>query len=183
MPDSCYGKSDFEWSTNMPGLCNGITTKACWLCKVFKDQKEKDRMMPKVDGTSFMVDWLKKEMKKDKWNDIGPEDLLLRMYVMLTKDDQEMSKEKNFVSNFGAVRLTRLEVAEMIDRDMMGNNFSNVSGFIKVLDEDMTGEKTRMAFLCTMDRGNPSYSHFLKIVIIKAMTKSWTHTKPGPYWD
>jgi hypothetical protein len=51
----------------------------------------------------------------------------------------------------------------------MGKNYGNCWGFMKVLDEDMTGENTRMAFLCTMDRGNPSYSHFLRNVINKAV--------------
>jgi hypothetical protein len=166
MPKSCYPKADFQWCKKTATLCREAK---CWLCKVIKDQKEKDKKIPKRDGTKIMDNWIKTQMQSDKWKDLGPEERLLMMFEMLTKNDQEMNTEKNFVSWFGAVRCTRAEVTEMVEKGMMGKNLGNCWGFMKILDEDMTGKNTSMAFLCTKDRGNASYSHFLRIFINKAV--------------
>jgi hypothetical protein len=161
---SCYKKDDFEWHRHPEELCQEAK---CWLCKAIMDQKEKDIKMPAREGTKKMEKWLKKAMNSDYWKGLDAEAHLLKMYEMLTKNDQEMIAEMTFVSWFGAVRLTRAEVTEMFDK---GLSYGNCWAFLKILDsEDMSGKNARMAYLCTRDRGNAIYSLYLKNITNKAV--------------
>ncbi len=117
--------------------------------------------MEKKDGTKIMEKWIKAKMQTDKWKSQGPEDHLLQMYEMLTQNDQEINMEKNHAAGFGAVRCTKAEVTEMIEKNMMGKKLGNCWGYIKVICEGTTTGNEIMKYLCTKDRGNASYSHFL----------------------